>query len=137
MQYPGIDIRDSLLDIRLFPLNGQRTLVIHLFELLQKGWEIYFSIAQGTFLAEKTNAARERKMSVLAMNREDVGTQDIECGERIAGGIHDHVGWIEIDLQILPIYVMDKCEQDFRGFLSGFQNKVLIMTSTVVAKQFG
>ncbi len=65
------------------------------------------------------------------------GLRRSSAARGVAGAIHDHVGRIEVHLEVWPVHVMDEGEQGFCGLLAGLEDEALFANCAVVRRGAG
>src|SRR5437870_540360 len=92
------NVRKPLLLIAHLPLNAQGTAVADFLQGLNELTDVDLALTQRDFLAPV--AWNGRPIGVLDMDAANIGAQDLDCSERVAFIIKQHVRRVEIDLQI-------------------------------------
>src|SRR3984957_2379143 len=116
-----LNIVQPLGGVLCFALDGERALVADLLQLGDEPLHADGALAERFFFAERAGRILGRPIAVFAVDREDVVGESVERGDRVAGAVEDHVGWVEIDTEIFAVHTQQKIEQRVRGLLAGLE----------------
>src|SRR5579875_441205 len=112
-------VTQTFLLIADLALDAQRSAITDFFQGQHKGADVDLALAERHFLAP--DAGPCRSIGVLDVNAADVRSQDLHSTERITLIIKQHVGRIEIHLQIGALQFIEGEAKQVSSFLAGLK----------------
>src|SRR5579884_227521 len=113
-------IAQSFLLIAYFPLDAQRSAVANLFQSRDKSTDVDLPLTERHFLTP--DSGRLWPITVLDVNAADVRSQNLHGPQRIALVIKQHIGRIEVYLQIGTFQFVERAAEQVGGFLAGLES---------------
>src|SRR5262249_8324577 len=84
-------------------------------------------------LFSKRLGIRRRRIAVLHMHRNHPWSKQAERLDRVAGTVHDHVGWVEVYAQVGTVDCADEVGERLGALLPRFEREHLPVLRGVIA----
>ena len=123
-----------LLSFRLLgnlPLDRQRPFITDFLKRSKVVFHADIAVSEWNFLSPLL-AWIVGPLSIFAVDAADAIPNLLQGFNRLASSIEDHVGWVEIDEQVIPSDVVNELHQAFCRFLTRLKMKVLSICFAMV-----
>src|SRR5690606_13711667 len=121
-----------LLCARDLPFNRQGPAVAYVIEGPQEGREVYLSLADRNFPAQRTPVGRVD--AVFDVYPADIRPKHLDRIDRIPFTVHNQIGRVQVDAHVSGSNIKDRAQQRDRSLLSGFKEKLLTISLAVLAQ---
>ena len=118
---PMGDVHHPALLVADFPLDVQRAVEFDIGQSFQKLRNVHFALAQRHFLAPL--ALDRRPVGVLQVHGADVLAQNLHGPDRVAHVVEQHVGRVEVHLQVRALQVVERQPQQVGRLLARFERQ--------------
>ena len=97
-----------------FALDGKRTGVADVTKLTQKSFDSDSALTERLLYSKAPATERSGQFPSLQCTERTWAPRIAESFDRIPGAVENHIGRVEIDAEIVAIYVMNEIEQNLR-----------------------
>ena len=113
------DVAEAPLLVADLALDAQRAAVADLLQRPHERRNVHLALTERHFLAPL--ARRRRPVGVLDVDAADVGAEDLHRPQRIALVVQEHVGGVEIHLQVGAFQLVQGAAQQVGALLAGLE----------------